>query len=68
MSTGTTHMGGFVPAGVARPGVCPVANLVIPAIAASAYATPWLQETIGKQGFHRFMTDRPTQRPLERFP
>ena len=67
MTTGTMHSGGNVTAGAARLGVCPAALPVNSAIAASPYATTWLDGVIGKQA-HRFTTDRPTRRPLECFP
>jgi hypothetical protein len=66
MTTGTTHMGGFVTAGAARPGACLAALSMDAGSAALAYT--WLEATDGKQGFHRFIADRPNRRPRECFP
>jgi hypothetical protein len=66
MTTATTHMGGQVAAGVARSGACLAALYVNAGI--GALAASWLETTDGKQGFHRFMTDRPNRRPWECFP
>ncbi len=61
-------MGGLVSAGVACPGACLAALYVNAGIAALASASSWHETTDGKQGFHRFMTDRPNRRPWECFP
>ena len=66
MTTGTMHMGGFA-AGAARPGTCPLA-IAYPGTAASLGITPWHDGSNGKQESVVFATDRPTRRPLERFP
>jgi hypothetical protein len=66
MTTGTMHTGGFT-AGAARPGACPLAIAYVGTTAPLA-VTPWHDGTIGKQESPVFATDRPTRRPLERFP
>jgi hypothetical protein len=68
MTTGTMHMGGNA-AGAARPGAgCSTLDLYVGTTLPSI-AFPW-HETIvsGKQVDPVFATDRPTRRPLERFP
>jgi hypothetical protein len=61
-------MGVQVAAGVTRPSACLDALYVNAGISALAAAASWLETTDGKQGFHRFMTDRPNRRPWECFP
>jgi hypothetical protein len=66
MTTGTMHMGGNA-TGAARPGAgCSTLDLylgtTLPSIAFPRHA--WT----GKQVSPVFITDRPTRRPLERFP
>jgi hypothetical protein len=49
MSTGTMHMGGFVAAGAARPGVCPAATLAITGQpGAPIHAYTWLDRSDGR--------------------
>ncbi len=66
MTNGTMHMGGFA-TGAARSGDVCSALLVYAGTAAPVAATPW-HATNGKQVSPVFITDRPTRRPLERFP
>ena len=69
MSTGTMHMGGFVAAGAARPGVCPAATLAITGQpGAPIHAYTWLDRSNAKPESWLFATDRHTRRPLECFP
>ncbi|HET6954237.1 MAG TPA: hypothetical protein VFI47_27990 [Acidimicrobiales bacterium] len=77
MSTGTMQLSGFVTAGAARPGACAAlpTTATIAAPAAATYVTPatqgqhgeWLHGSNGKPVSPVF-DDRPTRRPLERFP
>jgi hypothetical protein len=66
MTTGTMLMGGST-TGAARPGDSCSAHLAYAGIAAPAARKPW-HVTIAKQVSPVFPTDRPTRRPLERFP
>lgn len=65
MTTGTMHMGGMT-TGAARPGDTCSAHLAYAGTAALVHK-PW-HVTIVKQVCPVFGTDRPTRRPLERFP
>jgi len=66
MTTGTMHMGGST-TGAARLGGTCSAHLVYAGIVAPIGHKPW-HATIAKQVSPVFATDRPTRRPLERFP
>ena len=66
MTTGTMHMGGMT-TGAARPGDTCSAHLAYAGTAAPVAHKPWLV-TFAKQVSPVFGTDRPTRRPLERFP
>jgi hypothetical protein len=66
MTTGTMHTGGFA-TGAARLGDACSTHLVYAGIAAPVAAKPW-HVTNRKQVSPVFITDRPTRRPLERFP
>ena len=66
MTNGTTHMGGNA-AGAARLGTgCP-ALVLYTGTTLPSIAFPWHAMT-DKQVSPVFATDRPTRRPLERFP
>ena len=65
MLNGTMHMGGMT-TGAARPGDTCSAHLAYAGTAALV-RKPW-HVTIAKQVSPVFATDRPTRRPLERFP
>jgi hypothetical protein len=70
MRTGTMHMGGFVAAGAARPGVCHAATRAItgqPGAPIHAY-TQVDRGRNAKPESWLFATDRLTRRPLECFP
>ena len=67
MTTGTMHMGGFA-AGAARPGACPLAAAYRGTSAPLAATITWHDGSKVKQDSPVFGTDRPTPRPVERFP
>jgi hypothetical protein len=66
MTTGTMHMGGYA-AGVARPGAGCSTLVRYRGTTLPSIAFPW-HATTGKQVSAVLITDRPTRRPLERFP
>ncbi|HEX6570031.1 MAG TPA: hypothetical protein VF015_12725 [Acidimicrobiales bacterium] len=66
MFTRTMHMGGYATGG-ARLGVACSTHLALAGNAAPIAAKPWHAIT-GTQVSPVFGTDRPTPRPLERFP
>jgi len=67
MTTSTMHMGGFA-AGAARPGAGCSALVLYVGTTLPSIAFPWHATVSGKQVDPVFATDRPTRRPLERFP
>jgi hypothetical protein len=67
MTTGTMHMGGSNAAGAARPGAGCSALVLYTGTTLPSIAFPW-HAVAEKQVDPVFITDRPTRRPLERFP
>ena len=66
MMNGTMHMGGNA-AGAARLGAGCSSLVLYVGTTLPSIAFPW-HATTGKQVSPVFSTDRPTRRPLERFP